>query len=284
MSYPLVSFIIPVYNHQNYVAYTLNSICDDDYPNKEIVIVNDGSTDNSDKVITEWIAVNAGKISVNYVNRENKGICSALNELVKLSKGKYIIIVASDDMLYGSTVTRRVNILEENEKTGKFVLISDALIIDENNNVSQQSSMENNKGNKQKFKTDRGILEEMITKPSTVGAISIINKSIYDKIGPYPEDLYLEDWFFYQRAAALKSIIFWDEVVSLYRVHSSNMSGVNISMKRRLDILRSVKTSVSRNISWFPSVYYKFLGVRKLISLYYLIFKLKVKGVIVKET
>jgi alpha-1,3-rhamnosyltransferase len=273
MSYPLVSIIIPAYNHEKFIAYTLDSVVNDSYPNKEIVIINDGSKDNTDGVIVDWVKLNQERISVSYVKRENKGICATLNELIRLSSGKYLLVVASDDALYGNTITERVSLLEQTEKDGKLVLISDAQVIDENNNIIRPSSMEMNKGNKNKFITEEGILEELISRPSTVGAIALINKSIYKTIGSYPEDTFIEDWFFYQRAASIKAILFWDKVVSQYRVHSSNMSGSNINLAKRLHIYKAVKLSVRRNIKWFPSSYFKYLGIKKIIELDYAIIK-----------
>ncbi|WP_094570075.1 glycosyltransferase family 2 protein [Mucilaginibacter xinganensis] len=278
MSYPLVSIIIPAYNHEKFIAYTLDSITEDSYPNKEIVIINDGSKDDTDGVIINWVKLNQNKISVIYVKRENRGICATLNELIRLSNGKYLLVIASDDALYGNTIAERVDLLEETEKNGKLVLVSDAQVIDENNNFISASSMEMNKGDKNKFKTEEGILEELISKPSTVGAIALINKSIYSRIGFYPEDTFIEDWFFYQRAASIRAILFWDKVVSQYRVHSSNMSGSNISLTKRLLIYRAVKLSVRRNVSWFPSLYFKYLGVKKIIELDFAILKLTLKN------
>ncbi|MDB5141271.1 MAG: hypothetical protein JWR12_3187 [Mucilaginibacter sp.] len=278
MNYPLVSVIIPAYNHGQYITYTLNSVIDDTYFNKEIVIINDGSRDNTDDVVNAWIKINNTKIPIIYIKRENKGVCATLNELIRLSNGKYLLPIASDDLFYGNTITQRVEILENNEREGKLVLISDAVVIDENNNVIKLSSMEMNNGNKLKFKTNKGILEEMITKPSTVGAISLINKSIYNTIGYYPEDLPIEDWFFFQRAAAIKAIIFWDKIVSQYRIHSNNMSGFNIPFKRQLEIYKAVKTSVYRNLKWFPSIYFKYLGLKKLIEIEFDILKLNLKN------
>ena len=52
--YPLVSVIIPVYNRANYIVETLDSILAESYPNKEIVLIDDGSTDRTDAVIREW--------------------------------------------------------------------------------------------------------------------------------------------------------------------------------------------------------------------------------------
>jgi len=277
---PLVSVVIPCYNHEKYVAYTLSSIIDDTYLNKEIVIINDGSTDNSDAVIKQWIAQYGNKVSIVYKSRENRGICKTLNELLDISKGKYVLLVASDDALYGNTIQQRVEIMESNEKSGKLVLIGDALVIDENNNISGPSSMAINAGNKLKFKTDEGILTEMINRPSTVGPISFINRAIYDKIGYYPEDLSAEDWFFYPRAAAINAILFWDNIVAKYRVHSGNVSGHNISIKQSIKNHNVVRISIYRNIRWFPGLYFKLMGIKKLLKIQLIILKLNLQKLI----
>ena len=283
MKYPLVSIIVPCYNHEKYVLGALNSVLDDTYPNKEIVVINDGSTDNSNNVINQWIAEHEAIASIKYINRENRGLCKTLNELLRASEGKYLLPLASDDALYGNTIAERVLILEENEKNGKLVLISDALVIDENNIITKQSSMAINNGNKLKYQTDNGILEEMISQPSTVGPISLINKLIYNKIGYYPEDLPAEDWFFYQRAASIKAILFFDKVVSLYRVHSGNTSVGNIPVDQKLRLIRAIKTSICRNISWYPTLYFKFLGIKKLMRVMLIILKLRVKRTLINN-
>jgi len=278
MSYPKVSVIVPSYNHQSYINYALDSIVADDYPNKEIVIINDGSTDASDNVISEWVQKNKQHIPVNYLHRKNKGLTATLNELVTRAKGKYIIILASDDILHGNTITKRVELLEQNEAKGKLVLVSDALVIDGSNNVIMQSSMaEYNSGNKLKYSTDDGIMEEVILNPSISGATVMINKKMYDIIGPYAEDLKAEDWFFYQRAAAEKAILFWDSPVSLYRVHLENTSGLAAPIERQLSLIDTIIKTFYRNFSRFPSTKYKLLALRQLLKYILVYNKLKLK-------
>ena len=72
---PLVSFLIPYYNHKQYIGQTLDSILNDTYPNKEIIIINDGSTDTDISVINNWIERNNNILPINFISRENKGLC-----------------------------------------------------------------------------------------------------------------------------------------------------------------------------------------------------------------
>ncbi|HMI79144.1 MAG TPA: glycosyltransferase, partial [Ferruginibacter sp.] len=61
-----VSIVIPCYNHEKYVQRTLTSITEDTYPYKEIIVINDGSKDNSDAQIKEWISIHKNSISIQY--------------------------------------------------------------------------------------------------------------------------------------------------------------------------------------------------------------------------
>ncbi len=276
---PLVSILIPCYNHADYVAQCLNSIINDTYTDKEIIIVNDGSTDDSNNIIQEWIEQHNKEISITYKNRENKGLCSTLNELLNLSKGKYLLLLASDDALYGNTIAKRVEILEQNEVNGKLVLISDALVIDNNNNIIFQSSMADyNKGNKLKYETEEGIMEEVILNPSISGATNLINKRIYNTIGLYPEDLKAEDWYFYQRAAAEKAILFWDKPVSLYRVHFANTSGLTASLNKKMGLIKSIISTYYRNCKKFPSIKFKLLAILQMFKFIIIYNKLRIKA------
>ena len=64
--YPLISILIPYYNHNRYVASTLNSILEDPYPNKEIVVINDGSTESDSSDLLNWIDNNSHKMKIIY--------------------------------------------------------------------------------------------------------------------------------------------------------------------------------------------------------------------------
>lgn len=275
---PLVSALIPCYNHEGYITQCLDSIISDTYANKEIIIINDGSTDDSNNIIKNWISQHENEIYITYKSRENKGLCATLNELLGLSKGKYLFLIASDDALYGNTIKKRVEILEENEIKGKLVLISDALVIDNDSNVILQSSMsEYNKGNKLKYKTDEGIMEEVISNPSISGATNFINRKIFSIIGLYPEDLKAEDWYFYQRAAAEKAMLFWDKPVSLYRVHPANTSGSVASNDKQLGLAKSIIKTYYRNYKKFPFKYklFSLIQILKFIK-HYSVLKIRI--------
>lgn len=270
----VVSIIIPCYNHEKFVAKTLNSVIADAYPNKEIIIINDGSKDNSDIQIREWLAVNDSKISITYINRQNKGICFTLNEMINLAKGKYILPLASDDCLYGNTIAQRVKILED--RPDKFVLLNDAFVIDGDDNIiMQSSSVDYWKADKAMYQTDADILKECIKGIKIGGPVILYRKDIFEKIGKYPENLPIEDWYFYQRAACLNLILFVDIKVALYRLHGNNFSGVNT--KHALQLASHILKVYRLNFNFYPGIKYKLLAVKGYIRVLAWYLKLKFK-------
>jgi len=96
---PKISVIIPVYNTEKYLQKCLNSILNQTMKDIEIIIVNDGSTDNSEKVIQKWIKEHQTKIRIKYFKKNNGGLSDARNYGVTKAEGEYITFIDSDDYI-----------------------------------------------------------------------------------------------------------------------------------------------------------------------------------------
>ena len=96
MSNELVSIIVPVYNTEKYVERCIKSICNQTYKNIELLIIDDGSTDNSGKICDKWAEKD---IRVKVIHEENRGVSIARNRGIELSQGDYIGFVDSDDVI-----------------------------------------------------------------------------------------------------------------------------------------------------------------------------------------
>jgi glycosyltransferase involved in cell wall biosynthesis len=94
-SYPLVSVVIPMYNVENYIAETLESVLNQTYKNLEIVIVDDGSKDNSASVVKEYLQKHN---CIKYIIQENSGVSIARNRGVAEATGEFIAFLDSDDL------------------------------------------------------------------------------------------------------------------------------------------------------------------------------------------
>lgn len=103
---PLVSIIIPVFNVETYVDQCLRSVHNQTYKRLEIIIVNDGSTDNSLKVCKNW-ADKDNRITI--IEEKNSGLSAARNNGLSISSGKYVLFIDSDDWLRTNAVEKMVN-------------------------------------------------------------------------------------------------------------------------------------------------------------------------------
>lgn len=119
MNEALVSVIIPVYNVEQYLRRCIDSVLAQEYDNIEIILVDDGSTDNSPLICDEY---NKNYANVKAFHKENGGLSSARNYGIENAKGEYITFLDSDDYIHPSFVDRLVQLLQEyNTKVSQCV-------------------------------------------------------------------------------------------------------------------------------------------------------------------
>lgn len=94
MENELISVIIPVYNVDRYLKQCIQSVTSQTYTNLEIIIINDGSSDNCSKICDEWAKKDS---RINVIHKENQGLCAARNDGLRICKGEYISFIDSDD-------------------------------------------------------------------------------------------------------------------------------------------------------------------------------------------
>ena len=126
MKSALVSIIIPCYNAENFIKKTIDSVLCQTYQNFEIIIVNDGSTDSSSKIIK---TVKDGRIHL--VEQKNKGVSYSRNNGVYLAKGEFIVFLDADDLLDPSFLEKRVFWLS---KSAAIACASSVVLIDDKGN------------------------------------------------------------------------------------------------------------------------------------------------------
>ena len=107
-----VSIIIPVYNAENFVENSINSVLCQTYSNIEIIIVNDGSTDKSQEICTKLLQKD--KRNSNWFNKTNEGAGKARFVGIQKSRGKYICFLDADDIMETCFVEKMVAALENN--------------------------------------------------------------------------------------------------------------------------------------------------------------------------
>jgi glycosyltransferase involved in cell wall biosynthesis len=111
---PLVSVIIPLYNSELYIKETVESVFAQTYPNIEIILVDDGSTDGTKNVVQPYI----DKKLVTYIYQTNKGLPGARNTGIRNSRGPYVAYLDSDDVFFPEKIERQVAYLEAHPRCG----------------------------------------------------------------------------------------------------------------------------------------------------------------------
>ena len=111
----MISVVMSVYNSENYLEEAILSILNQTYKNFEFIIINDGSTDRSLDIIEKY-AKKDNRIKV--ISRENRGLIYSLNEGIKLSKGKYIVRMDSDDISLENRFQKQIEFMENNLDVG----------------------------------------------------------------------------------------------------------------------------------------------------------------------
>ena len=106
----LFTFIVPVYNTSSFLVECINSICKQDYLNFEVILINDGSTDNSNKLCKSLVKRYS---CVKYYSKNNEGLGKTRNFGLKKSSGEYIIFVDSDDLFKSNSLNKISEILVE---------------------------------------------------------------------------------------------------------------------------------------------------------------------------
>lgn len=114
VKHPLVSIIIPAYNAERYVKEALDSALAQTYPNCEVIVVDDGSTDRTRTILESYMA--EGKIR--YIYQKNKGLAGARNVGIRAARGEYIALLDSDDILLPDKVREQVEALESHPSYG----------------------------------------------------------------------------------------------------------------------------------------------------------------------
>lgn len=216
---PLVSVIIPVYNGEKYIDGAIKSVLRQDYPNIEIIVVDDGSFDNTKAVIKTY------KNKVKYFYKKNGGVASARNCGIKVANGKFIAFLDCDDLYTEDKVSKQVEVLLENPYLG-FVY-NDIDVIDYDNRFLYTLKSE------EIFEKRKDMLAYVLYRQTIPGAASVMIRRtcLADNIY-YPEEYSnSEDYLFTIRLLMKSEGKYLNESLYLYRRHERNLTNNHSKQK-----------------------------------------------------
>lgn len=226
--YPLVSVIIPSYNHSNFIQRCLRSLIAQTYENIELIIIDDGSKDDSIGKIKEMeMDLRSRFKKFTFISQENQGVCFTFNKGLNLVSGEYYQFLSSDDAMFEQNIEKQVNYLEQNLEY--ICSYSDGFEIqteDFEKNIYNNARRFSDKllfgsGNLRGF-----MLENVFKMPSPA---FMYRKDVFNKVGYYDESLDFEDIDMLLRISREFKIGCLKENLYIHRMHGYN-TGKNIDI------------------------------------------------------
>lgn len=227
-----VSIIVPIYNKEKYIKNCIESIINQTYKDIEIILINDGSTDNSRNIIEEYAIID-DRIKV--INTENKGAGSARNKGLEVSTGDYISFIDADDIIVLDYIESMSNAITENnadmvECCFKRIKYSEELINQNKKHEFYEIS------NIDKLMLLYGENEESYVN-SVIMPNKIFKKELFDTV-KYPVDRLIDDEFItYKLISKSKKIMATDDVMYGYVQSESSVMRKDFKAKRVYDTL-----------------------------------------------
>ncbi len=246
----LVTIAIPTYNRAEFLKTAIESCLVQKYINIEVLIIDGGSTDNTESVVKSY----KDSRIVYTKNEINIGMMGSWNRSIQLAKGKYIVILGDDDILHSNFISETMKIYNKYPKLG-FVF-AHANKMDVKGNYLMRWGYD--------F-TPSGYLSGLdylfytikygccLTNSSTM----ICNKSVYDKVGLYEAEFAKNtfDFNMYIKIAAKYDVYFLDKILTDYRIHQKQVSEIYWRRKERptgkigtyLEIFKAIGLILSNN-------------------------------------
>lgn len=264
MSTELVSVIIPVFNVEKHIVNCLNSLKNQTFKNFELIIVNDGSTDNTKKRIEDFFANNSCFKNIKIINQSNKGVSAARNIGIKNSRGKYICFIDSDDMihkeflsyLYGTMVLGKTD----------FCISSFKVV---NEDVEYGDLIKDGELNLKKIKINQyEFMKKYLLSEVNISICSLLikkeyieNNNIFFREGAkYSEDM---EFVWKILANSIKEISFIETPLYFYKVrHDSAMSKIDLNRTDGFKIYKELEEYFEVNCQVFYTFFKKY-GVAK---------------------
>lgn len=253
-----VSVLIAAYNHEKYVEETLRSIADQDFPNLEIVVVDDCSPDGTVAAIERFIESSPVKV-IFHRNKVNRGVAPSLNTAVGLATGDYVVIFASDDLFVPGRLARQVTFMDANPEVRVLYGNGSRMSADGTRSPAHSAFVA-----ELLESTPQEILRYLHTNTSPIFLqTALIRRDFLNQLGGFDEHAVAEDWIMNCKIfAALQDrsqFAYKDEVAFIYRIHGQNIHmNFDRQIKGKLefielytpkDLRREATTNIHRKVA-----------------------------------
>jgi len=225
---PLVSVIVPSYNHQQFITQCIESIINQTYKNVELTVIDDGSTDGSPEILKQL----KDKYKFNLVFQENMGLALTLNKGIQnYSNGKYYSSCSSDDYWPVDKLEKQVNFMEAHPEIP--MCFGKKYVVDANGKILDYLTSVANKPLKGGY-----VFKEIILMDFHPPVNYFFRKSIFDELGYY-KNTWAEDFYMNLKISEKYPLGFIDDYLVYYRI-MNNEKEKNLNLKAITSHLDSI--------------------------------------------
>ncbi|MDO7220282.1 glycosyltransferase family 2 protein [Acinetobacter nosocomialis] len=264
---PLVSIVIPCYNHANFVQDCIQSVIAQTYQNIELIIIDDGSKDGSVEKIQEFIGECEKRfVRFEFRNRPNKGLSATLNEALEWCQGEYYSVIASDDMMLRDKLELQIDFFKNSADTSIIGVFGGYNLINNSNSIIKRVLM----------KEKKYLFNEIFLHNFDLPAPTALLKLEHIRaVGGYKEDLKIEDWYMWLKLTENNHcLVYLNKVLVNYRYHESNFSKnfklMNIERKKVIDnfAYHKLYKYADLKIQWLKATDYLYIDKKEALSLF----------------
>jgi len=206
---PRVSIVVPAYNCGAFVSETIDSALSQTYKDFEIIVVDDGSADNTSEVVQGY----GNKIK--YVYQKNSGMGAARNRGVSLSQGEHLAFLDHDDLFYPTKLEKQAALLEHNPKLG-MVYCGAHIIDSEGRRTGRCFAMPGNQG---KTPVHGYVFENALQKSLCNSTMAMVPRKAFEELGGFASYRFSADYDLWLKIAYRYPIGYVPEALCAYRVH-----------------------------------------------------------------
>jgi glycosyltransferase involved in cell wall biosynthesis len=221
MTNPLVSIIVPAYNSAKHISATIKSVQNQTYKDFELIIVDDGSKDNTREVIESFL----DDKRIRYIFQENKGQASARNNGIGKSKGLFIAFQDSDDLWKSDKLEKQIPVFD-NPLVG--VCYTDVEVMD----GDTETIIEFHRSNSFEQMRRGNILQHLMFYNFIPFASVVVRKTCLDKVNGMDDSIVMgDDWDLLLRLSVFFNFDYVDEKLLIYRAGHSTQLSKNIDLR-----------------------------------------------------
>ncbi|MGQ9412793.1 glycosyltransferase family 2 protein [Streptococcus pluranimalium] len=226
-----VNIVMSTYNGEKYLADQIKSIQSQTFEDWQLLIRDDGSSDNTPSIIRDMAKKDDRIHFINDGQNENYGVIKSFYHLVKYDSADYYFFSDQDDVWLPEKIEVTLKRAQIESSDNPLLVYTDLKVVNEDLEVLQESMIKS-----QSHHANTELVQEL-TENTVTGGTMMINKALADKWQVY-DNLLMHDWYLALLAASLGKLIYIDQATQLYRQHEANVLGARTWSKRAKNWLK----------------------------------------------